>query len=408
MKDLYFQNHPYRNNFNIPKMGDSDVIYFCGHSLGLKQKNSSSQINAELEAWEKLAVEAHHRSKNPWVSFHENLIHQSASIVGAKNKEVVVMNSLTVNLHLLLVSFYRPSKEKYKIIIEKNAFPSDIYALKSQIRFHGFDPDESIIEIEPNDNSYYISEEDIISCLQSNADQCCLLLMGGVNYLSGQAFNIRKITKLCSNLGIIAGFDLAHAVGNIELKLNEWKVDFACWCGYKYLNGGPGCPSGIFINEKYFKQKVNRFEGWWGTDKLSRFKMETDFMPIKSAEAWQISNPPIFSMAPLWTSLNMFHEIGMNRLRLYGLELSDYLYRSLKGIDSKSIKIISPDSKYERGCQISLLVKNCNNLREELLSNHIICDFREPGILRIAPVPMYNTIEDINFFISVLKKIIKK
>lgn len=408
IKDLHLQNHPYRNNFIIPKVENSDVVYFCGHSLGLKQNDTSNFVNEELDSWGKLAVEAHQNSKNPWVSFHENLISQSASVVGAKDNEVVVMNSLTVNLHLLLVSFYRPSKKKYKIIIEKNAFPSDIYALKSQARFHGFDPDKSIVEIEPRGGGYYISDEDIINCLESNANESCLLLVGGVNYLTGQAFNIKKITRMCKKLGIVAGFDLAHAVGNLELKLNEWEVDFACWCGYKYLNGGPGCPSGVFINEKYFNQNLNRFEGWWGTDKSSRFKMEKYFAPIETAEAWQISNPPILSMAALWSSLNTFHKIGMKEIRAYGLELSDYLYSSIENLDSKSIEIISPSSKYERGCQLSIVFKNYNNLKIELLNNNIICDYREPNILRIAPVPLYNTTEDIDFFTSVLRELLIK
>ena len=302
----------FRERFHFPETETGEpFIYFCGNSLGLQPYTAGQYIKEELDAWKKLGVDGHLNAKRPWMHYHEFLTHYTAEIVGALDKEVVVMNSLTVNLHLLMVSFYQPRGKRKKIIIENNAFPSDRYAVKSQLKFHGNHPKDDLMILQP-DQGKIITTEWILDCFNHHGDEIALAWIGGVNYYSGQAFDMEAITRKAHEYGCLVGFDLAHAAGNLQLKLHDWDVDFAVWCGYKYLNGGPGAPSGVFIHERHFvKPDIPRFEGWWGHDKSTRFHMLDEFIPMETAEAWQLSNPPIFSMAPLLASLEIFHEAGI-------------------------------------------------------------------------------------------------
>ena len=316
----------FRERFHFPVADSGEpFIYFCGNSLGLQPDTAEQYIKEELDAWKKLGVDGHLKGKRPWLPYHEFLSHYTAEIVGALDKEVVVMNSLTVNLHLLMVSFYQPRGKRKKILIENNAFPSDRYAVKSQLKFHGNHPKDDLMILEP-DQGKIITTEWILDCFNHHGDEIALAWIGGVNYYSGQAFDMEAITRKAHEYGCLVGFDLAHAAGNLQLKLHDWDVDFAAWCGYKYLNGGPGAPSGVFIHERHFvKPDIPRFEGWWGHDKSTRFQMPDEYIPMETAEAWQLSNPPIFSMAPLLASLEIFHEAGIEKIRTKSEELTSYL-----------------------------------------------------------------------------------
>ena len=398
----------YQNLFNFPqKKSINNLIYFSGNSLGLQPKNASKYVNDELDSWKNYAVEGHIKSNRPWLSYHELLTSYSAEIVGALDNEVVVMNSLTVNLHLLMVSFYRPKGKRKKILIENNAFPSDIYAIQSQLKFHGNDPNNDLIIITPEEGDF-ISNQLISEYLEKFGDEISLVLLGGVNYYTGQAFDIYRITDLAQNYGCRVGFDLAHAAGNIKLNLHDWGVDFASWCGYKYLNGGPGAPSGIFIHERHLNNNYHpRFEGWWGHDKITRFKMPDSFIPLKTAEAWQLSNPPIFSMASLLSSLEIFNKVGMEKLIEKNQKLTEYIINLINNDLYEKVKIITPLSKESRGCQLSFRVKQLDEKLIQLLyKNGIICDFRYPDVIRIAPVPLYNSFKDCYMFYHIFKQII--
>lgn len=397
----------FREKFYIPKQTNGeDVLYFTGNSLGLQPKTTKNYIEQELTDWATMGVEGHFHAKTPWMPYHEFLTGQMAEIVGAKPIEVVVMNSLTVNLHLLMVSFYRPSEKRNKIVIEKGAFPSDQYAVQSQIRFHQMqNSDDCLIELEPRENETCLRTEDILQTIRENGNEIALILLGGVNYYTGQAFDFETITKVGHEVGAIVGFDLAHAAGNILLNLHDWNVDFAAWCSYKYLNSGPGGIAGVFIHENHVTNiDLPRFAGWWGHDKKTRFLMGDEFVPTQTAEGWQLSNPPIFQMASLRASLEIFHEAGMKNLREKSVKLTNYLEFLLKQIETDRIEIITPSNSDERGCQLSIRVKNADkSLFKSISEKGVVADWREPDVIRVAPVPLYNSFLDCWKFVEILK-----
>ena len=395
----------YRNEFHIPlQKNGQEHIYLCGNSLGLQAKRTKAFINQELEDWATFGVEGHFHAKNPWLPYHEFLAESYAKIVGAKQSEVVAMNTLTVNLHLMLVSFYRPTKNRHKIIIEADAFPSDIYAVESQIKYHGLSPETSLIKLKPRVGESAIRTEDIEEIIRSQGEDIALIMLGGVNYYTGQVFDFERITKLAQAKAINVGFDLAHGAGNVKLELHNWGVDFAIWCSYKYLNSGPGSVAGAFVHEKHHNSDLPRFAGWWGHNKESRFKMPDEFNPIKSVEGWQLSNPPILSLAAIRASLSIFDEVGMEKLVSKSKKLTDYLVFLLNTIETDRIEIITPK---ERGCQISIRVKNgSKELFDKITAKGVVADWREPDVIRVAPVPLYNSFSDVFNFYNILKSVI--
>ena len=395
----------YREKFYIPKdKNGKDVIYFGGNSLGLQSKSVRSYVEQELLDWEKIALAGHTEAKNPWLPYHEFLTDQTARLVGAKPEEVVNMNSLTTNLHLMFVSFYRPAKKRHKILIEASAFPSDHYAVQSQIRFHGFDVEDSLIEMKPREGEDTIRTEDIEAMIEKEGDSIALIWFAGVNYYTGQAFEFDRITKAGHKKGCVVGFDLAHATGNLEMKLHEWNVDFAVWCNYKYMNAGPGAIGGAYVHEKYLNdQSLPKFLGWWGHDKKTRFLMDHKYIPIPTVESWQLSNPPILQLSSLKASLDIFDEAGMKALREKSEKLTAYLEFLINENKTEKIKIITPSNKNERGCQLSLRIKsNGKDLYNKLMKSGVVCDWREPDVIRVAPVPLYNTFEDVYNFSQLL------
>jgi len=407
-QDNYDPQAHFRGRFHFPETESGEsFIYFSGNSLGLQPDTAEQYITEELDAWKKLGVEGHLNAKRPWLPYHELLTQYTAEIAGAFEKEVVVMNSLTVNLHLLMTSFYRPKGKRKKILIEDNAFPSDRYAVQSQLKIHGNHPKEGLIILNP-DQGDTITTEWIFDCFHHHGHEIALVLIGGVNYYTGQAFDMKAITKKAHEYGCLVGFDLAHGAGNLHLKLHDWDVDFAAWCGYKYLNGGPGAPSGVFIHERHLgKSDIPRFEGWWGHDKSTRFQMPDKFVPTATAEAWQLSNPPIFSMASLLASLEIFHEAGIESLRKKSEKLTSYLELLLKSELNEHITIITPVSVRSRGCQLSIRLKNpISNTIDILREKGAVCDWRDPDVLRVAPVPLYNSFADCHQFVHLLKEIL--
>ncbi len=400
----------FRKKFHIPKQSNGEeAIYLTGNSLGLQPKFTREYIEQELEDWKNLGVEGHLRAKNPWLPYHEFLTEQMANVVGAQPIETVVMNSLTVNLHLLMVSFYRPTRERYKIVIEAGAFPSDQYVIQSQIKFHGFNVVDSLIELKPRENEAILRTEDIEKTIAENGDSVALVLLGGVNYYTGQAFDMKRITEIGHKFGSVVGFDLAHAAGNLLLELHDWNVDFAAWCSYKYLNSGPGGIGGIFVHERHAEAfDLPRFAGWWGHDKETRFLMGDKFIPIKGAEGWQLSNPPIFQMASLRASLEIFDEARMKNLVEKSKQLTGYLEFLLNQIKDERISVITPSNPEERGCQLSIRVKNADkNLFKAIPEKGVIADWREPDVIRVAPVPLYNSFMDVWKFVEILKDCLK-
>ncbi|CAN5641804.1 kynureninase [soil metagenome] len=401
----------YRDKFYIPKNDKGEeVIYFCGNSLGLQPKTAREYIEQELKDWELLGIDGVEKAKNPWLPYHELLANQTAEILGAKETEVVNMNSLSVNLHLLMASFYTPTKERNKILIEGNAFPSDQYAVRSQIRFHGFDPAESLIEIFPKEGDNYVKRNDLLDLIDEKGNEIALIMLAGVNYYNGQAFDMKKVTELGHKRGCRVGFDLAHAAGNISLNLHDWNVDFAVWCNYKYLNGGPGAIGGAFVHERFHSDlSIPKLEGWWGNNKKVRFLMKPEFDPINSVESWQLSNPPIFQLASLKSSLDIFKEAGIENLRSKSEKLTGYLEFLIKeNIPSDKLTIITPEEPIQRGCQLSLRIKNeGRKLYEALNKNDVICDWREPNVVRLSPVPLYNSFEDVYNVVEILKRLMK-
>lgn len=381
-----------RTKFHIPKTkAGKDCIYLCGNSLGLQPKATQSAVLQELKDWQKLGVEGHFHAKNPWMPYHEFLTKQLANLVGAKPSEVVAMNGLTVNLHLLMVSFYRPTAARHKILIEANAFPSDRYAVESQVCFHGFDPATSLIE-----------SRDIEATIAREGKNIALILVGGVNYYTGQCFDMETITRMGQAAGAVVGFDLAHAAGNVVLKLHDWNVDFAAWCSYKYLNGGPGSIAGCFVHERHAKAALPRFSGWWGQDKKIRFKMGPEFHVMPGAEGWQLSNPPILSLAAVKASLDIFDAVGMKALRAKSEKLTGYMEFLLANLKSDAFTILTPRDPARRGCQISIAVKkNGRKLFEALTEAGVVCDWREPDCIRVAPVPLYNSFADVYRFVEI-------
>jgi kynureninase len=399
-----------REKYHLPKTeSGKEQIYFCGNSLGLQPKKAKDYILQELEDWKTLGVEGHFHAKNPWMPYHEFLTPKMADVVGAKPKEVVVMNSLTVNLHLLMVSFYRPKGKRSKILIEANAFPSDRYAVESQLRFHGYDPESQLLVLPTSGKKSYTEAEDIISFLEQNGEEIALVLIGGVNYYSGQAFHLKNIVEKGKEMGCTVGFDLAHGAGNIDYNLHQAGPDFAAWCSYKYLNSGPGGLSGIFVHERHAEDfDLPRFAGWWGHDKDSRFKMPDKFTPQAGAEGWQLSNPPILPMASLRASLELFSEVGMPSLRQKSIKLTNFLEECINTLLPNEVQCITPPDAKDRGCQLSLRIhKQGKQVFQQLEKNGIIADWREPDIIRVAPVPMYNTFKEAFEFSERLKEIIK-
>ena len=398
-----------RNQFHIPRdKHGKEWLYFTGNSLGLQPKITSKYIEQELDDWANFGVEGHFEAKNPWLSYHELLTDTMAKVVGAKPIEVVVMNTLTTNLHLLMVSFYQPSKTKYKIIIESDAFPSDRYAVQSQLSFHGFDPEEALIEWKPKEGKELLDLEDLKSILDSQGDEVALLLIGGVNYYTGQYLDIKKIAELGHAKKCMVGIDLAHGAGNIQLNLHDSSIDFAAWCTYKYLNSGPGSLSGLFVHEKHAQRKdLPRFAGWWNHNKETRFNMRQPFDVMSGAEGWQLSNPPILSMAAIKASLDIFEKVGMDALVKKSKKLTGFFEYLVNEIASDTIKIITPTNPNERGCQLSLQVKNADkNLHKKLTENNIITDWREPDVIRCAPVPMYTSFEDVYHMVTILESLL--
>lgn len=407
------QNDPlasYRNAFHIPKEDNGkNWLYFTGNSLGLQPKSTKLAIDQELNDWAKLGVEGHFEAKNPWMPYHEFLTESMAKIVGAKPIEVVVMNTLTTNLHLLMVSFYNPTPKRCKILIESDAFPSDRYAVQTQLEFHGFDANECLVEWHPRKGETLLRIEDLEHILEEQGDEIALLLIGGVNYYTGQYLNLKEIAKLGHAKGCKVGIDLAHGVGNIQPELHDSGVDFAAWCTYKYLNSGPGSLGGIFVHERYANDKtLKRFAGWWSQNKATRFNMRQPLDITPGAEGWQLSNPPILSMAAIKASLDLFNEVGMTALRQKSLKLTAYLEFLINELNHPHINIITPSNPNERGCQLSIQVKNADKtLHKQLIENYVITDWREPDVIRCAPVPFYNSFEDVFRMVEILKNLLK-
>jgi kynureninase len=404
--------HKYRDQFYFPSLGTEDLVYFTGHSLGLQPKSVRAAVEVELDDWAKYGVEGHFHATHPWYSYHELLTPPTAGIVGAQESEVVCMNSLTTNLHLLFVSFYRPSRQRYKIISEAKMFPSDRYLLETQVRFHGFDPDDAIIEVAPREGERLIRHEDILAAIEAHADELALVFFGGVNYFTGQLFDMRALTEAAHAVGAIAGFDLAHAAGNVPLSLHEWDVDFAAWCSYKYLNSSPGNVGGIFVHERHGRNfELPRFGGWWGHDKSTRFQMENGFQPMAGAEGWQLSNVPVLGMAAMKASLEVFAEVGMQALRRKSLLLTGYLEHTIDQLaadfpDAK-ISMITPRETAQRGCQLSMdIAGRERQLFDAMIAAGVIADFREPCVIRMAPVPLYNSFVDVFNFGKVMRKLL--
>jgi len=396
----------FRERFFIPEINGKEVVYLCGNSLGLQPKSVGAYLQEELDKWQNLAVLAHHEGKNPWMYYHKLFAKPLANLTGALESEVVCMNQLTVNLNLLLVSFYRPTPARYKVLMQSPEFPSDVYAMQQQAKFHGFNPVDAIIEVAPRVGENNIRTEDILAAIEDHKDELALVMFSAVNYYSGQLFDIETISKKCCEHKITFGLDLAHAIGNIPLKLHEWNIDFATWCSYKYLNSGPGGVSGIFVHEHHHsKVDVPRFAGWWGNDESIRFLMRKEFKPMIGAEGWQQSNAPILSMAAHLASLNIFEQAGIENLRHKSIQLAGFtefmLNEKLKASNHVKVEVITPSNAHQRGCQLSLRVaENGKQIHSKISEQNFICDWREPDVIRIAPVPLYNTYQDVFHFVE--------
>lgn len=406
----------FRNEFHIPKdKNGKELLYFCGNSLGLQPKKTQEYLQEELNDWAKLGVEGHTDAKHPWMPYHEFLTEKMAKIVGAKPSETVVMNTLTTNLHLLMVSFFRPTKTRYKIVIESDAFPSDKYAMESQLKFHDIDPKDGLILWKPRDGEDLCRFEDLEKIMEEQGEEIALLMIGNTNYYTGQYFPMKKITELGHKHGCKVGFDLAHGAGNIFPDLHKNGPDFAVWCTYKYLNSGPGSLGGAFVHERHANNpELKRFSGWWGHNKSTRFNMRKDFDAIPGAEGWQLSNPPILSMAAIRASLDLFDEAGFENLREKSKKLTGYLEFLIEGLNNDRIHIITPKKPEERGCQLSVQVKNLprrqagadKSLHQKLTEAGTITDWREPDVIRVAPTPLYNSFEDVFQFAKKLKEVL--
>lgn len=404
----------FREEFHFPdKPANAErVLYLCGNSLGLQPRSAAQLVQEELEDWQRLAVEGHWKARRPWMPYHENLAADLAGLVGGRPGEVVAMNSLTVNLHLMMVSFYRPRPQRFKILIERQAFPSDRYAVISQLRFHGLNPDEALIEVAPRTHETLIRDEDLLAGIAEHGKEIALVMLPGVQYYSGQLFDMAAITDQAHRMGCMVGFDLAHAAGNTLLNLHDWDVDFAVWCSYKYLNAGPGAVAGCFLHERHGRDpSLQRFAGWWGQDKSSRFEMGPDFHPIPGVEGWQLSNPPILALAPLLASLDIFRRARMAQLVHKSRRLTGYLEYLVKTELDEVFEIITPAAEARRGCQLSLRLRagatHGRELFKRLPELGVFVDWREPDVIRAAPVPLYNSFEDVFHFSEALKMLVK-
>lgn len=407
---LMDQNDPLkelRQSFLFPQYQGKDMYYFCGHSLGLQPKAASEYVAQELEAWKTMAVEAHFKSKNPWMYYHELLTHSMARLIEAKPVEVVTMNSLTTNLHLMMVSFYQPTLDKGKILIEDQAFPSDRYAVESHMRTRGFDPEHELLLAKPLEGESFVSTDAIVDMIQKHGDTIDLVLLGAVNYFTGQSLDIRRIVREAHAKECKVGLDLAHAIGNTRLKLHDWNVDFAVWCTYKYLNGGPGNVGGCFVHERHAEDPWPRYAGWWGHDQQTRFKMPDQFVPTPGAEGWQLSNPPILPLAALRASMDIFDQASMEKLRAKSKLLTGYLEFLMGKLNTDDITQITSDDPSQRGCQLSFEIgPKHRDLNNALKAHGVICDWREPNTLRIAPVPLYNSFMDVWQAVQIIKGVI--
>jgi kynureninase len=406
--DAQDQLRQYQNEFSFPQVNGKNVIYFTGNSLGLQPKRAKTYVDEVMNDWANLAVEGHFYAEKPWWDYHERFANPLSQLVGALPSEVTVMNTLTVNLHLLMVSFYRPTATRYKIICEEKAFPSDQYLFQSQVNFHGYATEDAIVEVKRREGEHNIRLEDVLAKINEVGDELALVLIGGVNYYTGQVFDMKTISEAGHRVGAYVGWDLAHAAGNIELHLHDWQVDFAAWCSYKYMNSGPGNASGCFIHEKHHtNSELPRFAGWWGHNKERRFKMEQKFDPIQGADGWQISNLPVLSLAPYLASVELFAEIGMEALIQKRNQITSYLEFVLRQIDQEvngNFEIITPSNPSERGCQLSVFLHGeGRSLFDYLMKNGVIIDWREPNVIRLAPVPMYTSFEDIYRFGQIMK-----
>ncbi|HET7922820.1 MAG TPA: kynureninase [Gammaproteobacteria bacterium] len=400
-----------RAQFHVPRHGEGEEIYLCGNSLGLQPKKTAQYVQEELEDWQRLAVKAHFDGRRPWMPYHEFFTARTARLVGAQPGEVVNMNSLTVNLHLMLTSFYRPTRERFKIVIERGAFPSDRYAVASQLHLHGLDPEQALIELTSTGDGDCLATEDIEALLEAEGQRIALVLLPGVQYYSGQVFDMARLTRAAHAQGCIAGFDLAHATGNLPLQLHDWGMDFAVWCNYKYMNSGPGAVAGCFVHGRHAHEFTRpRLAGWWGHDKASRFRMGPEFQPLPGAEGWQLSNPPILGLAPLLASLEIFDTVGMAALREKSLQLTGYLEFLLRQRLPEQLEIITPRDPTQRGCQLSLRLHAERNraraVYETLEQRGVTCDWREPDVIRVAPVPLYNRYADVHGFVGILAELL--
>lgn len=400
-----------RDRFHFPQHDGAPVVYFTGNSLGLQPKGVAAILQQEMDDWARYGVEGHFQAKNPWVSYHEIFSESLSRIVGAKPTEVVAMNGLTANLHLLMVSFYRPKGKRVKILCEERPFPSDTYAMASQIAFHGHDPEHDLVEMKPRAGEHTLRTEDITKRIAEIGDELALVLFGGVNFYTGQAFDMETITKAGHAVGAVVGFDLAHAAGNLKLQLHDWNADFACWCSYKYMNSGPGGVAGIFVHERHHGTGLPMFAGWWGHDKKERFKMERTFKPMHSAEAWQLSNAPVFAMAPHRAALDLFDEAGMDRLVAKSAVLTAYLEFIIDDVAARTgtkLEILTPRDPAQRGCQLSVVLHGKGRqLFDALTARGVVADWREPNVIRLAPVPLYNSFEDVYRFGAILNELLQ-
>jgi kynureninase len=409
------QLQQFRHQFLIPQHQGKNVIYLCGNSLGLQPKATQQVLAGQLNNWHNLAVEGWFQGNEPWLAYHKQLIQPLANIVGAQLTEVTVMNSLTVNLHLLMVSFYRPNTKRFKIIMEGGAFPSDQYAVESQVKFHGYKPDEAVVEIFPREGESTLRTADILDVIQQHADELALVLFSGINYYTGQMFDMQAITRAAHQAGAYAGFDLAHAAGNVPLELHNWGADFGCWCSYKYMNSGPGGISGIFVHERHHQNKdLHRLAGWWGYRNDTRFKMAPGFDPEPGADGWQVSTSPILLMAAHKAALGLFEQAsGIKALQAKSIQLTGYLEYLIRQINDSAgeelFKIITPGNPHERGCQLSLVCRhNGKAIFDYLVSCGVIGDWREPDVIRLSPVPLYNTFTDVYQTAQYLQQAIQK
>ncbi|WP_295127804.1 kynureninase [uncultured Chitinophaga sp.] len=400
----------FRQEFFFPQHNGKDAIYFCGNSLGLQPKGVQAAMEQELADWRQVAVEGYWKAKNPWLFYHQQFSKTLGNIVGAKETEVSVMNTLTVNLHLMMTSFYRPTKTRYKILVEKGAFPSDQYAVETQARHHGLDPEQTIIEISPRTGESILRSEDILQNINEHNTSIALILLGGIHYYTGQLLDMQSITAAAHKVGALAGFDLAHVAGNVPLQLHDWGVDFAVWCSYKYLNGGPGAVGGAFVHEKHASDRnYPRFGGWWGNEESTRFRMEKGFIPKAEASGWQLSTAQVFNMVALKASLELFNAAGINRLREKSIRLTNYLEFLLEQIKEINLEIITPKNCNERGAQLSLLFnERGKEIHQQMTAAGIVVDWREPGVIRVSPAPMYNSYEDVFHFYEIIEKIASK